>query len=371
MSQNIIPSDAPVTLDVIKSLTTLQQQAIVRPDNPPPGLGGFLFDIDLNEIVELQSEITDYFVENNTSVQDHIALKPETVTLHGLIAELRTKDSPLKPYVPPPNPLPVNAPMMPVDTPGSISLQARTVFNNTVRAATSAALNGGNIGSAARNAARATVSNTIASARYNAKLAVQGAIRSLLTPENIVALSAPGALPQSAQVAVNALRQLTPGTAQQVIESIRTIGTAPSQQLLTKPGFITAGAAPETTSLYNTYQDRQPTQPGNTNQTSAFLYFYNLWRSRQLFSVETPWGIWNNMAILNVRATQEEDTKYMSDFIITFKKVRAAENVVVSLGQVAGRNVGQLTADQPAGSVIAVTPVAPEREKSILKNYAP
>ena len=49
---------------------------------------GFLFQTVGDEVVNLQSDITDHYVEDNTSKQDHIALKPITVTISGFIGEL-------------------------------------------------------------------------------------------------------------------------------------------------------------------------------------------------------------------------------------------------------------------------------------------
>jgi hypothetical protein len=84
----IIPTDSPSIFDILSSLSTLQQRAIVRPNNPPPGLAGFLFDVPENDEITLRSNITDSYVEKNYAIQDNIALAPEEYTLRGLVAEL-------------------------------------------------------------------------------------------------------------------------------------------------------------------------------------------------------------------------------------------------------------------------------------------
>lgn len=66
-----------------------------------------------------------------------------------------------------------------------------------------------------------------------------------------------------------------------------------------------------------------------TRQQNAFQYFYNLWLSRTLCQVETPWGVLENMAILNVRARQDETTRTVSDFSITFKAMRFASTTTM------------------------------------------
>lgn len=51
------------------------------------GIAGFKFHIPQTEQVRFESEITDHYIDINTPVQDHIALKPVTITLTGLVGE--------------------------------------------------------------------------------------------------------------------------------------------------------------------------------------------------------------------------------------------------------------------------------------------
>lgn len=51
------------------------------------GIAGFVFDISNETTVELDSIITDHYVETGTTVQDHIALPPERVTVSGFQGE--------------------------------------------------------------------------------------------------------------------------------------------------------------------------------------------------------------------------------------------------------------------------------------------
>lgn len=48
------------------------------------GIAGFKFHVPQSEQIKMSSEITDYFVDNNSAVQDHIARKPIIITLKGL-----------------------------------------------------------------------------------------------------------------------------------------------------------------------------------------------------------------------------------------------------------------------------------------------
>jgi hypothetical protein len=52
------------------------------------GIGGFIFDY-LGEVnVSLQADITDHFAEDNTAIQDHVAIRPIKVTMKGFVGEL-------------------------------------------------------------------------------------------------------------------------------------------------------------------------------------------------------------------------------------------------------------------------------------------
>lgn len=52
------------------------------------GLGGFLFDVEGETTSDLTSDITDHYLEDNVAVQDHIALKPQILTLRGYVGEV-------------------------------------------------------------------------------------------------------------------------------------------------------------------------------------------------------------------------------------------------------------------------------------------
>lgn len=78
---------------------------------------------------------------------------------------------------------------------------------------------------------------------------------------------------------------------------------------------------------YSLFADLSTT---TNKQQNAFQYFYALWQTRQLCEVETPWGIFEDMAILNVRAKQDETTRIISDFFVTFKKMRFAKTSTIT-----------------------------------------
>ena len=250
-SIDILPQDETVCVfDPVTALSQLDQQAIIRPDNPPPGIAGFLFDIDEENEINLTSEITDHFIEDNTSIQDQIGIKPEQYTVRGLVAELVA----VKP-----------------------------------------------------------------------------------TPDSVAKLL--NALPAQEQTAP----QLTPGASQTASARISSTNAA-------------IEAVTSNPSLYAYFSNTSAQPPNATRQSKAFLYFYEMWKGRQFCTVETPWGIFDNMQIQSLRVMQGDATKYQSSFTVTFKKIRIAESISTTAGVLAGRAVAQMAQVTQNGTV-SKTPV--------------
>lgn len=68
-------------------LTNGLKQYVVTPVNAF-GLGGFVFDVEGDSVVNLSTEITDHYLEDNSAVQDHIAIRPKRVILRRYVGEL-------------------------------------------------------------------------------------------------------------------------------------------------------------------------------------------------------------------------------------------------------------------------------------------
>ncbi len=71
----------------------IYNQYIVTSSTLPEGVQGFVFDIFKENSIELEAEITDHYVEDNSYMQDHIAERPERVSLSGLVGELTMQDT--------------------------------------------------------------------------------------------------------------------------------------------------------------------------------------------------------------------------------------------------------------------------------------
>ncbi len=236
-----IQSDIAQTANLIEQVIN---QAVVRPTGSPglTGISGFLFDIVATEDVSLDSDITDHYVEDNSAIQDHIAIKPERFTVKGYAGEISDR------------------------------------FPEGVKLATS-----------------------------------------IIEKVAILATMAP----QFAEQAEQFYAQIAAGN----INAGQLINTA--------------------TSLYDIFVQAITTA---TRQQAAFNYFYAMWRARQLCTVETPWNVFTDMAIESVRGHQSDETKLITEFSVTFKKVRKA-SVAVSAGlSLAGRVASMATSISRNGS---------------------
>lgn len=73
--------------DTLDDITGALQNYVVAPLNAF-GAGGFVFDVQTEEMATLIAEITDHYTEDNKALQDHIALRPKRITLKGYVGEL-------------------------------------------------------------------------------------------------------------------------------------------------------------------------------------------------------------------------------------------------------------------------------------------
>ncbi len=121
---------------------------------------------------------------------------------------------------------------------------------------------------------------------------------------------------------------------------------------------------PVTPTAYDIYSSQ--TGIGLSSQNLAVNYLVQLWRAPMIFSVETPWGLWTNMAIENVDATQNEQTQEVTAITVIFKQIRYASSVQVVSGTLmnqAGRAATQggngtssaSSIAKSAGNAIALT----------------
>lgn len=183
----------------------------------------YLFDTRGEEEVSLESDITDNWVEDNKTMQDHIGLKPMTITLSGYVGELTNK--------------------LPDVFPEALS-------------------------------------------RVPDQLSGISAFMPKLTTQT--------------QYILNRTQEVY-GIYE---KANRTVKTGYNRIEALKDGVEVPKEVP--------------------NQQKVFAQFYDLWQQRGLYTVYTPFGVYNNMAIQALRARQEEDSSYISEFSVTFKQIRIA-----------------------------------------------
>lgn len=224
------------------------------------GENGFLFDYEGENSILLQADITDHYVEDNSSIQDHIALKPEEVTVHGYVGELRDFIPDLPPFIKTlKDKLTQLGPFFP-----ELTETALIVYNTAFQLAQTALVLAGNIG--------ATI-NTL-----------------------------------------NTGSALTDAQQQQQAD----LGLVVQKSI-------------------------------QTQQQIMFLRFYTYMQNRIFFTVQTPWAIFNDMTIKSVKAVQDPDTRMISEFQVTFKKLRFAETIDAQLVTSTGRRKNQAQATSKKG----------------------
>lgn len=211
----------------------------VSPLTPSPAI---LFNYEGEQSLVLASDITDHFTEDNTALQDQIALKPIVINTHGFIGELNN--------VPP------------------IGLAQLQIAANTLT----------------------TVGSFIPGLSSTAQLAYDMAFSAY---------------------------QLAASAANSGVAAVSSIAGGASQN----------------------------------QQQTYFQLFYGYWQTRTLFTVQTPWAIFQNMAILNCRPVQDSETRMITDFEVSFKQIQIASSQTTSgAKQTQGRASTQQAAAQNNGT---------------------
>lgn len=201
-----------------------------QPLQPAPAI---LFNYEGENAVQLNSDITDHFVEDNTAIEDQVALRPEVITVAGYIGELN-----------------------------DVSPIALSALKKVAD-----------------------------------KLSVLVAYTPALTESALIAYNEAAFAYNIGKNAVNA-----------AISSWGSINGGSSESVIAN-GQINV-------------------QSNQTKQQVAFQQFYGYWRARTLFTVQTPWAIFENCAISSLRAIQGEETRMITDFEVSFKVMRFAQTQI-------------------------------------------
>lgn len=232
----------------LKSIQSVSQLVMVQPQvnvgyQPQPqvfnGIVGqqqpkLLFHYEGENVSEIESDITDHFIEDNTTIQDQIALHPVVITVQGFIGELQD-------FVPEEN-----------------------------------------LGSTIAGYAQIAAQKLTSISAYTPGLST-------------TALRAYDAAFQAYQTAALAIK-----AGASAISSINNLLGGDDARVTTK-------------------------------QQQYYQQFFAYWNSRTLFTVQTPWAVFSNMAILSLKATQSADNDDITEFSVTFKQLRFASLEVTNV----------------------------------------
>lgn len=236
LSQITTGATALGNLIFVSPQTTVGYQPQSKPTKngtAPTQLPTIIFHYEGENTAALESDITDHYVEDNTAIQDQIALRPIMISTQGFIGEL--------------NDVPPNAVFQALQQ----AAQKLTVLN-----------------------AYTPVLSTTAQIAYNE------ALFAYQTASNLV------------DNAVSAYNTITGQGGTSVINA-----------------------------------NGISTQPNQTKQQTYFQQFFGYWNTRTLFTIQTPWAIFTDMAIKNLQAIQSAETNVITDFNVVFKQMRFASTV--------------------------------------------
>lgn len=87
-----------------------------------------------------------------------------------------------------------------------------------------------------------------------------------------------------------------------------------------------------------------------TKQQKALGYFRKHWEDRDLFTLQTPWSVLEDMAISSLHVVQDAESTSISDFRITFKQMKFATTLSSDASIAQGRRSAQAAPAGPSGS---------------------
>lgn len=90
------------------------------------------------------------------------------------------------------------------------------------------------------------------------------------------------------------------------------------------------------------------------NQRNAYNYFKALCQSKTLMSIQSPWEFMTNMAIEHVTPLQSENTRWITEFAVSFKRIRIAQTTNGILSNASAIVTGGATVPAQASGAAAI-----------------
>jgi hypothetical protein len=135
---------------------------------------------------------------------------------------------------------------------------------------------------------------------------------------------------------------LQPGSAQAILQQAtdKLVSLAPFTPQISLAALIAYNTAAQLyTTAANAVAAVQSTlgafgvgSPAQNKQQTAYLFFRKAYLFRTLFTVQTPWEIYKDVAIKMVKATEEESTTGWTGFQVQFKQMTFTSTAMGAIG---------------------------------------
>lgn len=80
-------ANSQLTIERVSAYDEARRKAILSVAGSK-GISGWIFDIPMGETVSVSADMTDHYTESGSFITDHIVLKPDQITLAGLVGNL-------------------------------------------------------------------------------------------------------------------------------------------------------------------------------------------------------------------------------------------------------------------------------------------
>lgn len=248
------------------------------------GIAGFKFHVPETEQVQFENEITDHYIETGSAIQDHVAQRPITITLTGLVGDYFYSVNQIEDMV---------ARIVP-----TISLVKQLIPQVS------------------------EITKQVKTAKYAYEASQStGAVNQAITT-NLNGLTPTNAITQAINANVVGAPSLS--LISQAINNYQ-----PKVKRLVSA--VTNNVSGE--DLFALFQSLYKIKSA---QTRAFLFFEGLWKQRIAFSVETTWKRYNNMIVEKVIPNRDNNAD-ITEFTVTVKQVQYAETKMENVGETANR----------------------------------
>lgn len=258
------------------------------------GIAGFKFHVPETEQVQFENEITDHYIETGSTIQDHVAQRPITITLTGLVGDYFYSVNQIE------------------------DMLARVV--PTVQLVKDLLPQVSNITKQVKNAKYAYEASQSTGA---VKEAIQNNVASGVSQSalnNAITGTAPDAISQI----LGNTTTITPSAISQAVSNYE-------PKLKRIINAITNNVSGE--DLFALFQSLYKIKSA---QTRAFLFFEGLWKRRIAFSVETTWKRYDNMIVERITPSRDNNAD-ITEFSITVKQVNYAETQTVNVSDTTNR----------------------------------